>query len=156
MKCFRDKKSGGGFTLIELLVVIAIIGLLSTIVLVSLNVAREKSKNAKLDADFNQILKAIEMVRFEQDRVLMDVTGSGYSAGSCIGACDYKCDACKARMDITMQSLGFNGALVDPWGKYYSVDENELEFAGDPCRLDSLICADHRTVRIPFYSSECR
>ncbi|MEA2113682.1 MAG: hypothetical protein U9P63_03455 [Patescibacteria group bacterium] len=52
-----------------MLVVIAIIGLLSTIVLVSLNNAREKAKNAKLDADFNQILKAVEMTRFEQDKV---------------------------------------------------------------------------------------
>lgn len=40
------KKSGYGFTLIELLVVIAIIGLLSSILLVSMNSSREKARMA--------------------------------------------------------------------------------------------------------------
>lgn len=86
----------------------------------------------------------------------MDVTGSGCSRCVCDGACDYKCAACKTRMDIAMKALGFNGALVDPWGKYYTFDENEWEYAGNPCRRDTLICAGHRSVGILFYSSECQ
>src|ERR1051326_1890982 len=54
-------KDSGGFTLIELLVVIAIIGLLASVVLVSLNGARQKSRDAKRMGDINQLAKALEL-----------------------------------------------------------------------------------------------
>ncbi len=49
------KKYNKGFTLIELLVVIAIIGILSSVVLVSLNSARNKGKDARVISSVNQI-----------------------------------------------------------------------------------------------------
>ncbi|OGL75088.1 hypothetical protein A3C96_00625 [Candidatus Uhrbacteria bacterium RIFCSPHIGHO2_02_FULL_60_10] len=50
-----------GFTLIELLVVIAIIGLLSTLAVVALNSARQKSRDSKRVADIKQIQTALEL-----------------------------------------------------------------------------------------------
>lgn len=50
-----------GFTLIELLVVIAIIGLLASVVLVSLSSSRIKARNSRRVADINQISKAFEL-----------------------------------------------------------------------------------------------
>ncbi|OHB19739.1 MAG: hypothetical protein A2854_03750 [Parcubacteria group bacterium RIFCSPHIGHO2_01_FULL_56_18] len=50
-----------GFTLIELLVVIAIIGILSSVVLASLNSARKKGRDARRISDVKQIQLALEL-----------------------------------------------------------------------------------------------
>jgi len=57
-----------GFTLIELLVVIAIIGILSSIVLASLNEARGEARDARRQSDLDQIQLALAQLHFECDR----------------------------------------------------------------------------------------
>lgn len=49
------------FTLIELLVVIAIIGLLASIIIVVVNPAKEKTRDAQRKTDINQIRLAMEL-----------------------------------------------------------------------------------------------
>lgn len=59
-----------GFTLIELLVVIAIIGILSSVVLASLNTARDKGHDASAKASMSSVRASAE--------VIYDNTGNSY------------------------------------------------------------------------------
>ena len=54
-------KKNKGFTLIELLVVIAIIGILSSVVLASLNSARQKGQDAAIKSNLNNMRAQAEM-----------------------------------------------------------------------------------------------
>ena len=72
------KKYTQGFTLIELLVVIAIIGILSSVVLVSLNTARNKAKDARVIASVQQMRTLFETA----------YNGVGYPVNGANAACN--------------------------------------------------------------------
>jgi len=77
-----------GFTLIELLVVISIIGLLASIVLVSVNSAREKARDSKRVAELKQISLAIELYATNNDGNYPSWAGSNFCCGDTSrGAC---------------------------------------------------------------------
>jgi prepilin-type N-terminal cleavage/methylation domain-containing protein len=90
MKC-----SSRGFTLIELLVVIAIIGILSAVVLASLNSARSKGNDAAVRQNLLDARSQIELFYIlNGDKYVGtagssdDVCASGASAGNVKGAYD--------------------------------------------------------------------
>lgn len=61
MNPYKIKQNNFGFTLIELLVVISIIGLLSSVVLASLNSARAKARDTNRSASIRQVQTALEL-----------------------------------------------------------------------------------------------
>ncbi len=78
--CFESK----GFTLIELLVVIAIIGVLSSVVLASLNTARGKARNAAREESAHTIILDLSLFYSNNGCIPVD-----YNSGACPGGAGY-------------------------------------------------------------------
>jgi len=74
------------FTLIELLVVIAIIGLLSSVVLASLNSARTKATDAKKKSELQTMSTAIERYYLDTSSVPANINSNWSTADSQLGA----------------------------------------------------------------------
>lgn len=115
----NNKTRTRGFTLIELLVVISIIGMLSSIVLASVNSARAKAYNAARLEKIKQWEIAFELYKMDK--------GGYYLPGSkdeypyiCLGG-----DACKASIgDDVEQNIGFITAMDDYISQSDSNDSN--------------------------------
>lgn len=69
----NEFKESAGFSLIELLIVIGIIGLLATMAVVGVNVARAKARDAKRSADVAQLQKAMSLYATSQSRYPVSV-----------------------------------------------------------------------------------
>ena len=107
-----------GFTLIELLVVISIISLLASIVLASLNSARDKAKIARARADLNQIRLSMEF--------FLDSNGELPPMGDNCSACGNPCNSTWTAVIDPLVSGGYLSARIDrdPWNNYYCYDDN--------------------------------
>ena len=82
MKQIHKIGKQSGFTLIELLVVIAIIGILASVVLVSLNSARAKARDARRIADIRQVMTAVELF-FNDCNGYPTALAAGNTNGTC-------------------------------------------------------------------------
>lgn len=102
------KNRAAGFTLIELLVVIAIIGILASVVLASLNSAREKSRNAAFVSQIKEVQTSIE--RFYIDNGFYPAN----STWTCVGS--YPGDNCwnNGNYSVSTGASSFS-TLISPY-----------------------------------------
>ena len=114
LKNFSVTPKGGGFTLIELLVVVAIIGILSSVILASLNSARTKARDTRRIADLRQIRTALEL--------FYDANGYYPQSG-----CGWDCNGYKYSNDSSWDSLATDLA---PYIK--SLPKDAINTAGCP------------------------
>ena len=137
---FQLHQKNKGFTLIELLVVVAIIGLLSSVVLASLNTARAKAQTAAVKLEFTQVEAQFDNVRDTKNKVLGAITGSYCTLCSFNNTQKANAQPSALTGNIAMWStLGYSSPPVDPWGTPYAFDENELE--GGACVHDNIYSA---------------
>lgn len=108
-----------GFTLIELLVVIAIIGLLSSVVLASLNSARNKALYARAQVDINQLKKAMLIYKIDK--------GELPPQGDLCSSCNNPPNSTWTAVIDALVNNGYLGGRIDkdPWGNYYGYDDND-------------------------------
>ena len=126
-----------GFTLIELLTVIAVIGLLAAIVLVALNEARAKGRDAERAKTLKEVQKAIELYYSDTGfypalpNAAADArsNGTGYTcADGSIG--DQNWCALIAAIDPYYKGKLDDPKAVAPYSYYYDADGSEPQYYG--------------------------
>lgn len=125
-----------GFTLIELLVVVAIIGILASVVLASLNTARNKGKDASVQSSMSSMRAQAELGVNSSGAYIANLCGVSTAGGILAlhtavtngGGTAWKCNVTGA--DATATSTGWAYEALLPTGgtNYFCVDSTG--FAG--------------------------
>lgn len=115
-----------GFTLIELLVVIAIMALLSTLAVVALSSARQKSRDAKRLADIKQVQTALELYFIDQNAYPASDNALvlGGANAKCLGAGGFAASDCTAPV-----YMGNIPANPTPGGEDYAYTVNGTSYS---------------------------
>src|SRR3989338_3344657 len=132
----RTGPSRRGFTLIELLVVISIIGLLSSVVLTSLNSTRQKARDSVRKSDLKQLQLAMNLYLANHNDAMpteakCEDTSRGATVSSGPSSCTTLVDIGNWATDSDLRPLVTDGLLVslpkDPINNstyYYAVELN--------------------------------
>jgi general secretion pathway protein G len=122
MNSFSKQEKSLAFTLLELLVVIAIIGLLATIVLASLNTAKEKALVSTAVRQIKEIEKAVLMYQIDTFRL----------PNNCENTC------ASSPLNENGGEAGWAGPYLSvdlkffahPWGGHYSIQQYDSNSDG--------------------------
>lgn len=142
-------KKANAFTIVELLIVIVVIAILAAISVVAYTGIQERANKSKVKQDIAQIIKAITIAREQENKVLLQITGSSATGGQCWGKASgtdlatlpKATDTCWTRYATTLDAISTASGMdirniVDPWGRPYLIDENEGE--GGSCARDTV------------------
>jgi prepilin-type N-terminal cleavage/methylation domain-containing protein len=140
-----------GFTLIELLVVIAIIGVLASIVMVSMSSASDKAKDARLKGDLSQVRTLAELV-LDDDDTYASTCGAASNGIGGGASSNYDTQLATIQSDIEAQgststcfgdadSYCIEVALLSQSGYFYCIDST-----GSAGATDSAACASANSI----------
>lgn len=133
------RRAARAFTLIELLVVIAIIGILSSVVLASLNAVRAKGRIAAAKQELGEIKNAISVLSASTGLWPGGKTLDQIESGSGNEIWDLGTPAAGlASTDGSFPTWGgpyMKTIPNDPWGNPYFMDTDyQVDTAGNPCQ----------------------
>jgi prepilin-type N-terminal cleavage/methylation domain-containing protein len=141
MRASRHGQSA--FTLIELLVVFSIISLVSSVLLVTTRTVRERARESRIATDLKNIMTQIDIARSDRGLHMFEITGQVCSMcffSEVVPVSQQTGEV--ALMAASWKTLGFPASPVDPWGRPYLMDENEMEpFYLPNCYWDQLYSA---------------
>lgn len=164
-----------GFTIVELLIVIVVIGILAAIVIVAYNGVQARAQQSKIQADQRAIRQAVVSAESQTGLLMKDIVLDSYIGSTCAAktpgtdlAALPRTDGCWTKYVAALDKLSTAGgsnirSLVDPWGRPYWIDSNELEGSSTDCRHDEIAVyalptngtARTNLISLPFNSTNC-
>jgi len=136
-----------GFTLIELLVVIAIIGILASIVLISMRGMTDRAKDTRIKAAMGQVRSIAQLMYADREDGYTKLCSGGSLSGS---GTDYQDELSSLANDITKQGSSIHcesatsnfcvaAKLIAKSGWSFCIDDdgNAVATSGDPATICS-------------------